>query len=140
MLVLAAHELREETYEWNETGQRGHDLLVRSINFEALIVENDLSSIRGGNGVDSQRQVAFVALIARGARQKYGAGARRAGRSDDLAVDRNRLEQHEAERLAGFAFVGRERRGEMKSNVRPGRYLRGWSGRVGRSDRRRNQT
>lgn len=52
MLVFAAHELREKTDEWKETRQCRGRLLVDAVDFEPLIVEDDLSAVRGGNGVD----------------------------------------------------------------------------------------
>jgi hypothetical protein len=55
MLLLSAHELREEAYERNEAGHRRCHFFVCSVDFEALIVEDDASTVGCGNGVETQR-------------------------------------------------------------------------------------
>jgi hypothetical protein len=135
---LAAHELSEETDDGDEAGHCRGDLLVRSVDFKTLMVEYDSSAIGSGNGVDAQRQVAFVPLAPCGAGEKQRAGARRAGCCDDLAADQDRIDQYEGERLTRFAFVGRKRRSEMEPDAGSGRNLlwrRGW---VGGGDGRRD--
>jgi hypothetical protein len=70
--------------------------------------------------------------------QEKRSGTRRAGCGDDVAVDRNRLQQHEVERLTGFALVGRKRRRKVKADVRSGGYLLRLRVGIGGGDRRRD--
>lgn len=137
---MAAHELSEEADDRDEAGHRRCDLLVRSIDFKPLMVEYDSSAIGSGNGVDTQRQIAFVSLAPCGAGEKQRTGARRAGCCDDLAADHDRIDQYEGERLTRFAFVGRKRGSEMKPNAGSGRNLLWRHGWVGGGDGRRDQT
>lgn len=105
MNVVAAHKLREEADKWNEAGELGSCFLVDAVDFEPLIIEDDLSTVGRRNGVDAQRQVALVTLHAGRSRKDHRPGPDGAGRGEDVAVDDNRVDQNEIERLTSLAFV-----------------------------------
>lgn len=88
-----------------------------------LIGEDDLPAINGRHRIDAQREVAFVALVAGWSREQQRPIPDRTRHRDDVPVDDDRIDQNELEGRAGFAFVRRRRRRQMKSDVRSGRNL-----------------
>jgi hypothetical protein len=87
VLVLTTHELSEETDEWNETGYRGGYLLVHSVYFESLIIENQRSPVCRRYRIDAQRQIALVALRASGPGEENRSGSGSTDGGDELALD-----------------------------------------------------
>lgn len=107
MLVLPVHELSEKSDERYESGERRGGFFVGPIHLETLIVEHDPAAVSARHGIDAQRQIAFVSLVAGRTGQNQRAVAHCTSRSDDDAANNDRLQQHELKSLTGLAFVGR---------------------------------